>query len=121
VSRRVAENVVAAWRLHAAGLGPEVLGLCIAREYRDCDRRDASFAAGFLGADATALPAKAPTTVEEFLAAGVTLDRIASAIRQQVNGYVVDLNAAIGVLPVDAEAEVSALAARIEASAAGAY
>ncbi|HSF96149.1 MAG TPA: hypothetical protein VLA52_14080 [Thermohalobaculum sp.] len=120
VSRRVAENVIAAQRLHAAGLGPRVLGLCIALRYRDGARLDQSFAAGFLSEDVLTLPTKPPATMEQFLAAGVAIDRIGSAVRQQVNGYVIDLNAAIGVTPLDAEDEVAELAARIDAEAAAA-
>jgi hypothetical protein len=117
-SRRAAENAVAAQRLHAAGLGPRVLGLCIALRFRDGARADKDFAAGFLSEDVLRLPPKPPAEEEEFLAAGVSLDRLRSAIRQQVNGYVVDLNAAVGVLPVGAENEVAALEERINARAA---
>jgi hypothetical protein len=118
VSRRAAENAVAARRLHAAGLGPRVLGLCIALRLRDGARIDKGFAAGFLSEDVLRLPPKPPAGEQEFLAAGVSLDRLGSAIRQQVNGYVVDLNAAVGVIPTGAEDEVAALEARINARAA---
>jgi hypothetical protein len=118
VSRRVAENVVAAQRLHAAGLGPRVLGLCIALRFRDGARADKCFAAGFQSEDVLRLPPKRPAEEAEFLAAGVSLDRLRSAIRQQVNGYVIDLNAAVGVLPVGAENEIAALEARINARVA---
>lgn len=118
VSRRAAENTIAARRLHAAGLGPRVLGLCIALRVRDGARADKGFAAGFLSEDVLRLPPKPPAEEEEFLAAGVSLDRLRSAIRQQVNGYVIDLNSAVGVVPAGAEDEVAALEARINARAA---
>jgi len=113
VSRRVAENVVAATRLHEAGLGPRVLGLCLARRFRDGARSDRSFAAGFVVEDAALKAPSPPATHAQLIAAGVRPDRINSAVRQQVNGYVVDLNSAVGVVPVDAEAEVAAVEARI--------
>lgn len=115
VSRRVAENVVAATRLHAAGLGPQVLGLCLARRFRDGVRSD-SFAAGFMVEDAASKAPRPPATQAQLIAAGVRPDQIDSAVRQQVNGYVVDLNSVIGVVPIDAEAEVAALEARIAAA-----
>ena len=116
VSRRVAENVVAAARLHEAGLGPRVLGLCLARRFRDGARTDRSFAAGFMAEDAALKAPRPPATRAQLIAAGVRPDRIDSAVRQQINGYVVDLNSAIGVVPVDAEAEVAAVEARIAAA-----
>ena len=46
-----------------------------------------------------------------------SLDRRRSAIRQQVNGYVIDLNAVVGVMPAEADNEVADLTARINACA----
>jgi hypothetical protein len=116
VSRRVAENVVAAARLHEAGLGPRVLGLCLARRFHDGARSDGSFAAGFVVEDAALKAPRPPATQAQMIAAGVRPDQINSAVRQQINGYVVDLNSAVGVVPVDAEAEVAAVEARIAAA-----
>jgi hypothetical protein len=116
VSRRVAENVVAAARLYEAGLGPRVLGLCLARRLRDGPRDDIAFAAGFVVEDAALKAPKLPATERQLLAAGVRPDQINSAIRQQVNGYVVDLNSVVGVAPIDAEAEVAAVEAQIAAA-----
>jgi len=118
VSWRAAENAVAAQRLHAAGLGPRVLGLCVALRFRDGARTDSSFAAGFLCEDVLLLPPKPPASEDEFLAAGLRLDRLGSAIRQQVNGYVIDLNAAVGVNPVSADDDVASLEAQILSSVA---
>jgi hypothetical protein len=116
-SRRVAENVVAAARLHRAGLGPRVLGVCLAQRFRDGTRRDGSFAIGLMIEDAASKPPKPPATEAELIAAGVRPDHIRSAVRQQVNGYVVDLNSVIGAIPIDAEAAVAALETRILACA----
>jgi hypothetical protein len=116
IGRRVAENVVAAERLHKAGIGPRVLGLCLARRLRDGHRLDRSFAAGFMVENAALKPQGPTATRSQLIDAGVRPDRIDSAVRQQVNGYVVDLNSVIGVVPVDAEAEVAAVEAQIAAA-----
>ncbi|MFW6028377.1 MAG: hypothetical protein ACOC9Q_02510 [bacterium] len=116
VSRRVAENVVAAERLHKAGIGPRVLGLCVARRFRDGRRDDRSFAAGFRIENAALKPPRPAATQSQLIEAGVRPDQINSAVRQQVNGYVVDLNSVVGVVPVEAEAEVSAVEAQIAAA-----
>jgi hypothetical protein len=64
-----------------------------------------------------ALKPQGPTaTWSQLIDAGVRPDQINSAVRQQVNGYVVDLNSVIGVVPVDAEAEVAAVEAQIAAA-----
>ena len=116
VSRKAAENAVAAGRLYEAGLGPRVLGLCIALHYTDVDGANRGFSMGIVSENVAALPPKRPASEEEFLAAGVTLDRLNSAIRQQVNGYVVDLNSVVGVMPVDAEDEVAAIERQLAAA-----
>jgi hypothetical protein len=116
VTRRVAENVVAAERLHKAGIGPRVLGLCMARRFRDGRRDDRSFAAGFRIENAALKPPRPAATQSQLIDAGVRPDQINSAVRQQVNGYVVDLNSVVGVVPIDAEAEVAAVEAQIAAA-----
>lgn len=120
VSRRVAENVIAAQRLHRAGLGPKVLGVCVALRWNDPTRHSKGHSAGFLSEDVWRLPAKPPASAAEFHGAGVTLDSLGSALRQQVNGYVIDLNAAVGVVPTDAEDDVAGLEAIINAAICGA-
>jgi len=117
VARRAAENAVAAERLHRAGLGPRLLGLCVARRLVDDGRLDGGFAAGIMVEDARRLPAKAPARDEDMERAGIRPDRIRSAIRQQVNGYVVDLNSVVGVMPLDAEEEIASIEAQILAGA----
>ncbi len=111
-ARRVAENVVAAGLLAAAGLGPRVLGLCVAHEYWRGAHRDGSIAVGFMIEDATRKPPKQPATEAEMISAGVRPDKTRSAIRQQVNGYIVDLNSVVGVVPIDADDTVAAVEAR---------
>jgi hypothetical protein len=76
-----------------------------------------SLAVGLMIEDAAAKPPKPPATEAQLLAAGVRPDRLRSAVRQQVNGYVVDLNSVVGVVPVDADAEITAVKAQILAAA----
>ena len=63
-----------------------------------------------------AFGATAALTIVSTLVAQVFFSQINSAVRQQVNGYVVDLNSAVGVLPVDAETEIAAVEAQITAA-----
>lgn len=111
--RRVAEIVVAAERLHRARLGPGVLGVCFASSLTFERRIDAFGAIGVRLEDVHELPAKPPATEVEVRAAGVRPDKILSCVRQQVNGYVVDLNSVVGVVPEDGEREVDEVEARI--------
>lgn len=50
---------------------------------------------------------KDETTESAMRVAGVEPDRLRSCIRQQINGYVSDLNSVVGVMPMNAEQEVS--------------
>lgn len=109
VVTRVAENLVAAARLHRAGLGPRPLGVCHARRYRRRGRDDRWGAIGFLTEDVWALPRKPDCTDTDIVAAGVRVDKLRSSVRQQLNGYVTDLNSVVGVAPIDADEEVQGL------------
>lgn len=105
-TRRAVENFIAAERLHAAGIGPAVRGLCLARSFEASYNCNPCLTAGIIVDDLQAYPRKHDTTQEEMLAAGVAPDRLMSAIRQQINGYVSDLNSVVGVMPIDAEDEI---------------
>ncbi len=61
------------------------------------------------------LQPKKNATEEEIIAAGVTLDGLKSCFRQQINGYVSDLNSVVGVMPVDAEQEIEEILSRLAA------
>ena len=113
--RRAAENYISAARLHAAGLGPKPLGICYVRNFSYKPFGPWSETAGILIEDIHKLPPKANATEEQILAAGVTLDGIKSCVRQQINGYVSDLNSVIGVMPVDAEDEIEAILKQLAA------
>ena len=114
VLRRVAENWVMFARLHAAGLGPEPMGLVAVRDYRSFFSRGRGITAGLRLADLTKYPEKAPCTEEELRAAGILPDRSRASLREQIRGYVSDLNNLHGAMPEDGAAEV----ARVEAALA---
>jgi hypothetical protein len=107
-------------RLHKAGLGPEPLGLAVAPRYRTWFSRGATLSAGTFVADLRGYPPKEPATEEQVRAAGVIPDGSLSAIREQIRGYVSDLNSARGAMPEDAEDEVAALTERLDAALRGA-
>lgn len=107
--QRAAENFIAAERLHAAGLGPKPLGLCYVRRFSSKAFGAWSETSGIMIEDINTLPAKPDATEAEILATGVTLDGINSCVRQQIRGYVSDLNSVLGVMPVAAEQEIEAI------------
>jgi len=109
---RAAELFIVSRRLHLAGLGPEPMGLAIVRRFITDYDAASGLTAGIHVRNLRAYPPKPDTTIEEILAAGVTPDRILSCVRQQMNGYVMDLNSVVGVMPVDAEDEIATLANR---------
>ncbi len=107
--RRAAENYLSAQRLHIAGLGPKPLGICYVRNFSCKLFGDWSETAGIMIEDINQLPAKSDATEEQIIAAGVTVDSLKSCVRQQIKGYVSDLNSVVGVMPVDAEEEIEAI------------
>jgi hypothetical protein len=113
VERRAAETFIAAQRLAAAGLGPPVYGLVIIRAFTGNPRGAAGPTAGIVVGNANTLPPKPEATDEDCTAAGVTVDRLRSCVRQQINGYVTDLNSVVGVMPVDAEQDIDSLVKNI--------
>lgn len=113
ISRRLAEIWIASNRLHRNGLGPEPGSLVIARQYKR-NFRGYGPTAGLKIGDARLLPPRDPVTQEEMIAAGVQPDRYLSCVRQTINGYVSDLCSVVGVVPIDAEDEVRALADHID-------
>ena len=113
--RRAVENFLAARRLFHAGLGPEPSGLCLIRSLAYGPDRHVTETAGMIVQNIAMLPSKRNATKDEIVASGVTLDRIESCVRQQINGYVSDLNSVCGVMPVDAEAEIERMLAEFNA------
>jgi hypothetical protein len=113
LARRLAELCVAGHRLWSAGLGPRPFGLTFAPHFvRDGVALGPTM--GFRCEHAELLLPKPPATDGDLLAAGVRPDRIRSCVRQQLNGYVIDLSSVVGVQPIDAEEEVVAFRDWIE-------
>lgn len=114
VARRAAENCIAAKRLHDAGLGPKVTGCVAVRSFEPYYSRDPTHSFGIVVEDLRGYRRKSRATLEQLEAAGVAADRTQSCIRQQIRGYVSDLNSVVGVMPVDAEAEVQQVQQQLE-------
>lgn len=107
VLRRAAENFLAAQRLHAAGLGPAALGICLVRRFHAWYSPAVGHTAGIMVEDLNHLPRKwKKGTAQQMLDAGVAPDRILSSVRQQIRGYVSDLNSVVGVMPINAEQDI---------------
>lgn len=114
VARRAAENYIAACRLNACGLGPKVAGCIAVRRFESFYSPGASHSFGIVVEDLGRYPRKRPATLEQLEAAGVVPDRTASCLRQQIRGYISDLNSVVGVRPVAAEAEVQRVQQALE-------
>lgn len=113
VTRRAAENIVAARRLHAAGLGPAVTGIVFAHQFEPWYGLTTVTAGYFVENLKWKLP-KRKTTKADLARAGVVPDRINSCLREQIRGYVSDLNSVVGVMPVDAEKEILGVQGELE-------
>jgi hypothetical protein len=77
--------------------------------FRRRGRLDRWGALGFLTDDVWRLPPRPVSSEADLLRAGVMVDKLRSSVRQQLNGYVTDLNSVVGVMPIDATREVEAL------------
>ena len=113
IARRLAEIWIASRRLHAAGLGPKPGALVIAGKYKR-NFRSYGPTAGLQIENARLLEPRTPVTEEEMIEAGVRPARYLSCVRQTINGYVSFLCSVVGVVPIDAEAEIAALSAHID-------
>jgi hypothetical protein len=109
VRRRAVENFIAARRLFHAGLGPEPYALCHVPRFRLFGRPEPTETAGIVIQNINSLGPRPPATREQMIACGVMPDRIESSLRQQIRGYVSDLNSVCGVMPIDAEREIDAM------------
>lgn len=114
VARRAAENYIAARRLHACRLGPKVAGCVAVGSFESFYSPGVSHSFGIVVENLRDYPLKRPATLEQLEAAGVVPDRTFSCLRQQIRGYISDLNSVVGVKPVDAEAEVRQVQQQLE-------
>jgi len=106
VAHRAAENYIAARRLHACGLGPKVIGCVAVRSLESFYSPGVSHSFGVMVENLRNYSRKRRATLEQLEAAGVVPDRTSSCLRQQIRGYVSDLNSVVAVKPVAAEIEV---------------
>ena len=107
--QRAVENVVAGQRLHQANLGPRFNCFAAIRCLKSFWGHEYGECIGVECGNAFALPPKPKTREEEILEAGVLPDKIKSCVRQQINGYVTDLNSVVGVMPRNADNEIEDL------------
>lgn len=113
VLQRVAENIVCAERLEEAKLGPAVLGYCVVQTFKPW-YAEPTFTAGYFVQNIFHKFPKRKTTLMDLARAGVVPDRINSCLRQQIRGYVSDLNSVVGVMPIDADREVAQIRSKLE-------
>jgi hypothetical protein len=114
VARRAAENYIVAQRLYACRLGPKVSGCVAVRSFESFYSSGATHSFGIVVENLRDYPRKRPATLEQLEAAGVVPDRTSSCLRQQIRGYISDLNSVVGVKPVDAEVAVQQVQQQLE-------
>jgi hypothetical protein len=114
VTRRVAENYIMFQRLHAAGIGPKPFGLTVVPDYASWFSKGTTVSAGLRLENLYDLPPKPATTELQMRSAGVIPDASKASLREQINGYISDLNSLRGAMPEDAEREVSEIEERID-------
>lgn len=113
-ARRTAENYITALRLQDRGLGPKVTGCIAVRDFTAFYCPEPSRTYGLLVGDLGGYRRKPRTTLAQLESAGLAPDRSLSCLRQQIRGYVSDLNSVVGVIPVDAEEDVRRVQHRLE-------
>lgn len=104
--RRAIENYFAAFNLYKNGIGPEVKGLCLVKRFNAPYCKDETFTAGIVIDNLNGYEKKNNTEIHELEPANVLPDKSLSCIRQQINGYVSDLNSVVGVMPVGLDHEI---------------
>lgn len=94
---KAATNYVIIEKLSKHGLGPKALGFSIVKHTTSTDGKLNGISVGVDVENINKLRKKAKATAEDFEKIGVIPDRINSALRQQIRGYVSDLNSVICV------------------------
>ncbi|MGD7653326.1 MAG: hypothetical protein ACQCXQ_08940 [Verrucomicrobiales bacterium] len=107
--RRTVENYVITERLHRAGLGPKTHGFVHVRHCAIYGFPKPTANYGIRVQNVNSLPTKAEASEQDLINAGVLPDKTKSCMRQQVNGYILDLNSASGVQAIDADDEIEEL------------
>lgn len=108
INQRLAEIWLVSARLWRFGLGPQPLGICFIDQFSR-DKIDLGPSCGLLCQNVHTLPRKRKCKLEQIVEAGVIPDHILSCVRQQLQGYVIDLCSVKGCRPAAAAAEVEKL------------
>ncbi len=109
VIERGAENFVAARLLAANGLGPWPYGMCVIKQLKLPNVSTPGCSVGMYITNVHRLKRRERVTESEFKQAGVLLDKLGSSLREQIRGYVSDLNSVVGSRPAGHETEIAAL------------
>lgn len=104
---RAVENYITGKRLESAGLGPAFSAIVIIRNLYSITGANFGECAGVKCDNVYAMPSKEPASQQDIRNAGIKLDKFKSSHRQQIRGYVCDLNSVVGVMPKDAEDEIN--------------
>lgn len=94
---KAATNYVLIERLYKHGLGPKPLGFALAKNVASDTGKMDGWAVGVEVENIKKLKRKTDATKLELDTAGVVTDKINSALRQQIRGYVSDLNSVVSV------------------------
>jgi len=97
-------------KLNNQGLGPAPLGFSVVKEISDDVGLLSGCAAGVIVENIYKLKTKVDAKETDLTQAGVITDKINSAIRQQIRGYVSDLNSVVSARLIEPESRVDSLA-----------
>lgn len=114
ILRRAAENYVSARRLSAHGVGPATGRPFLIKALSYGREAETTISAGFEVVDLTRYLKRRQTTPSDLARAGIAIDYIGSALRQQIKGYVSDFDSVRGVMPLAAEDEVRSVEERLQ-------
>lgn len=113
---KAATNYVIIKKLYQFGLGPEPLGFSVAKFVNDDLGLINGPAVGVNVANIKKLRTKPDATIDDLTKAGIISDKINSAIRQQIKGYVSDLNSVVSVSLMEHDDAIKDLAEMLRAS-----
>ena len=113
---KAATNYVIINKLYQSGLGPEPLGFSVAKFVNDDLGLINGPAVGVNVANIKKLRTKPDATIDDLTKAGIITDKINSAIRQQIKGYVSDLNSVVSVSLMEHDDAIKDLAEMLRAS-----
>ena len=113
---KAATNYVIIDTLHKHGLGPKPLGFSVVKSAISEDGRVAGCAVGVEVENILKLKRKSKATELDFKNAGIITDKINSSLRQQIRGYVSDLNSVVSVRLDCADSRIEDLASMLKLS-----